>query len=165
MGRMGTQMGWCRMEMDTKLQNRKSKIQNIRAAGEINRGRGRRGGKVDGGFSRGGERNSNTKEEVLEKDSKSVCSPCLFCVLFFKVSGFSLWVCYLLQIKFSISLLSQCCAYALVRFRHKNHLVRVWKTSGFDSKCLFSLSDHRWRSALWKIAENGWKCQQISLET
>lgn len=78
------------MEMDTKLQNRKSKIQNIRAAGEINRGRGRRGGKVDGGFSRGGERNSNTKEEVLEKDSKSVCSPCLFCVLFVKVSGFSL---------------------------------------------------------------------------
>lgn len=37
----------------------------------------------------------------------------------------------------SMFLISQHCSYALVRFRHKNHLVRVQKTLWFGLKRLF----------------------------
>ena len=66
------------------------------------------------------------------------------------------------KVEFFFSLVSQ-------RFMHKNHLVRVPKTSRCDLKYLFWSSDHslRWSDFLWKIQgfgrhRNGWKYPEVS---
>lgn len=75
------------------------------------------------------------------------------------------------EVKSSISVLSKCCACALLRFRYKKHVVRVRDTSWFGFKYLFCL---RIGYGLTSCDEylicfdrhrNGWRCLLVSLKT
>lgn len=63
------------------------------------------------------------------------------------------WIFTYLQVAYLSFMLWQCCAYTLVRFRHKKHVVRVRKTSGFGLKCLFLFAINSWNLSR-RLSEN-----------